>query len=760
MYLPATTSRRCTNPSGERQDRLLEISSRRLAVIVTGSLVGWSCQPPGQTSEPDGSADASIRGEGGTEAPDAMQDATEAEAADGPGQSLGADATLSEDSGGGGGAVDAAQDAAGPDAASMDAACSLAAQHLVITSTTGASAGTPFVVRATCNDAAGTTVDPTPSPNGFTFTNSSAGPVTWTAQVSSAYFSLDNVGSTLAAGDSVTVTVSAVALHGYPPGETTDDTVVVTENDPNACAHSLPIQEAFEGYFFLPASLLYGDVALGSSSTLHVSATFTGVSDLAGVLSASPTTDFVGSVQAGPGPVTGLDVAFTPSALGPRSGTVSFTGYMSPICTPPIAASGIGVPAPPTACASLDGGAPCGNGGVCVGAACTTQLGSAGISFSFSPGSSFTTTVDRVKDAVTDEAAAALSATIDWGDGNTSAGTISGGGGEFTVSGTHTYATATILSGTVTVTDEATGNSTVATFDAGPAIPVTTFPVGGELAGIVTGSDGNLWFPSSAEIAQMTTSGVVTTFQDFAVDAGNDLSTTRDITLGPDGNLWFAAGANVGRSSNAGVTASFMVPGGTPGAFTAGPDGNVWFTEPAANQIGRISPTGAITEFPVPTVGSSPAGIATGADGNVWFTEFDGQKIGHMTPAGAITEVALSAGIEPENIVAGPDGNLWFTDYNATTISRITPAGVVTPFTIPGSSTPGSGGGLTVGGDGNLWLTSGVVHRVSRITPSGVISVYYVPNSAYGGIAAGSDGNLWATDNLSGEIARITPPSP
>ena len=42
-----------------------------------------------------------------------------------------------------------------------------------------------------------------------------------------------------------------------------------------------------------------------------------------------------------------------------------------------------------------------------------------------------------------------------------------------------------------------------------------------------------------------------------------------------------------------------------PRAITAGADGNLWFTEPSGNRIGRISPSGAVTEF--------SAGITAGA---------------------------------------------------------------------------------------------------------------------------------------------------
>jgi streptogramin lyase len=52
--------------------------------------------------------------------------------------------------------------------------------------------------------------------------------------------------------------------------------------------------------------------------------------------------------------------------------------------------------------------------------------------------------------------------------------------------------------------------------------------------------------------------------------------------------------------------------GSNPAGITTGPDGALWFTEFGANQIGRITTAGVITEFPIPTAGSEPQGITTG----------------------------------------------------------------------------------------------------------------------------------------------------
>src|SRR5689334_18407534 len=84
-----------------------------------------------------------------------------------------------------------------------------------------------------------------------------------------------------------------------------------------------------------------------------------------------------------------------------------------------------------------------------------------------------------------------------------------------------------------------------------------------------------------------------------------------------------AAAALFLASLKPGDIVEFELPseGHRPQAIAKGPDGNLWVTEVLKHKIVRITPAGAITEFPVPskTVGVIQ-GIAAGPDGNVWFT--------------------------------------------------------------------------------------------------------------------------------------------
>jgi virginiamycin B lyase len=65
--------------------------------------------------------------------------------------------------------------------------------------------------------------------------------------------------------------------------------------------------------------------------------------------------------------------------------------------------------------------------------------------------------------------------------------------------------------------------------------------------------------------------------------------------------------------------------------MAAGADGAIWFTESGANKIGRITTTGTISEYAVPTVDSVPYDIAVGPNATLWFTEQRSSKIGQIT---------------------------------------------------------------------------------------------------------------------------------
>jgi hypothetical protein len=62
-----------------------------------------------------------------------------------------------------------------------------------------------------------------------------------------------------------------------------------------------------------------------------------------------------------------------------------------------------------------------------------------------------------------------------------------------------------------------------------------------------------------------------------------------------------------------------------------------------ANQVGRITTTGVVSEFAIPTYDHSGPSITPGRDGNVWFTHPNPGKIGKVDLSGFIPSVAFGS---------------------------------------------------------------------------------------------------------------------
>ncbi len=204
-----------------------------------------------------------------------------------------------------------------------------------------------------------------------------------------------------------------------------------------------------------------------------------------------------------------------------------------------------------------------------------------------------------------------------------------------------------------------------------------------------------------------------------------------------------------------------------PVGIAEGPSADgLWFTEQNTNRIGFITTAGAIREFSLSLSGSQPRGIALGSDGTLWFTQSLASTttttcthhqcstststktgyIGRITPSGAVTEFAIpNAYSRPFLITSGPDTNLWFTDEGTNSIGKITPTGTVTEFTLPTASSGPHG--ITTGPDGNLWVTEANANRVAQLNPTtGTVTEFAAPWGGPAGIAGPTTTNLWFTE--------------
>lgn len=258
------------------------------------------------------------------------------------------------------------------------------------------------------------------------------------------------------------------------------------------------------------------------------------------------------------------------------------------------------------------------------------------------------------------------------------------------------------------------------------------------------------------------------------------------MTSGPDGNLWYV--------DSQGKIARFTLPSGAITEFAAptapnqvayggmvrGADGNIWYV--ANYTLGRVSMTGASTEFALPKNLGLSGGIAAGPDGTLWLTmgannpdqkgallKVTPPKDGATTPT--IAEVPLQAKLQANThlgyIATASDGSLWASTFvssgdttQSTDFIRITPAGAITqiPATISGAVTA-----LAAGSDGAMWFISaswqGQTGEIGRVSPTGDVTVFRVSEVGQPGsqsLALGPDGNLWFSTK-DGGIARITP---
>ena len=147
---------------------------------------------------------------------------------------------------------------------------------------------------------------------------------------------------------------------------------------------------------------------------------------------------------------------------------------------------------------------------------------------------------------------------------------------------------------------------------------------------------------------------------------------------GYDGNLWFvvyrivngepAGSGGYGIIDRTGTVAKAAA--NAVGDAVKGPDSNLWSLDQAHNAIRRVTASGTVSEFTIPTANAQALDLVIGKDGNLWFAEAQ-DKIARITRSGQITEFAItSPGAMIQNLIVGPDGNLWFTN---TLLHRIIP---------------------------------------------------------------------------------------
>jgi len=246
-------------------------------------------------------------------------------------------------------------------------------------------------------------------------------------------------------------------------------------------------------------------------------------------------------------------------------------------------------------------------------------------------------------------------------------------------------------------------------------------PVAGTVpVGIAAGGDGAVWFSESRkpDLGRMTVAG-----RFMQVPARSPALRAFALTTAADGSVWFADDGGNGGNGGVGRVLAHrhlleyrLTRGSDPEELAAAPDGSVWFSAWGPGEIGRVTSSGRVRLYRIPSPQSQPIGVAVSSDGAVWFAE--AHKLGRLTPAGAFRQFRLPRGSAPVWLAAGPDGDVWFTETDDQRVGRITPGGQVTLFRVPGRR-PNP---LTIaaGPDGNMWFTtrSGVARITTGAAPA------------------------------------------
>src|SRR4051812_24737855 len=203
----------------------------------------------------------------------------------------------------------------------------------------------------------------------------------------------------------------------------------------------------------------------------------------------------------------------------------------------------------------------------------------------------------------------------------------------------------------------------------------------------------------------------------------------------------------------------FKVPtvGSSPEHITSASDGNFWFTESFINNpnavgknVGRITPTGQVTEFQVCT-DCFPTDIVQGSDGVLYFTKNDA-ALGRITTAG-VTMPDIGTFVFNGNGLAVDGNNIWISDFNHPTMHRYNViTGVFTDFATPAPT-------LDVAVDhasGTVWFTQ-TDSQIGRMNP-GTGAVTEIPQSSdVREISVASDGAVWFTERFASMVGRINP---
>jgi gliding motility-associated-like protein len=220
----------------------------------------------------------------------------------------------------------------------------------------------------------------------------------------------------------------------------------------------------------------------------------------------------------------------------------------------------------------------------------------------------------------------------------------------------------------------------------------------------------------------------------------------------------FAGSGAYGNTDGLGTAASF---GQATGIAIDG-NGNLYISDPAFNNIRKITPAGQVSVFAGSSSGeagsingtginarfNAPAGIAIDVNGTLYVAEAGNNRIRRITATGVVTNYSgtglagaanTASGVaatfnNPTGIAIDASGSLYVVDRGNNLIRKIATSGVVSTFAgsgaagkvnATGTAASFSGpSGLAIDGAGNLYVTDTNNGIIRKISPLGEVTTF------------------------------------
>ena len=291
---------------------------------------------------------------------------------------------------------------------------------------------------------------------------------------------------------------------------------------------------------------------------------------------------------------------------------------------------------------------------------------------------------------------------------------------------------------------------------------------------ITLGPDGNLWFTQQNQnmLGRLTPSGQFTLYS-----TGPD-SGPHGIEFDKQGRLWITRqfSNTISQVIIKGTSATFInhaIPyaDSNPHGLTVARDGKVWFTGREGNVVGYYDPKAnkfRISKLgnPDPSTnpednGNFPIYIKQAPDGSMYFTNLLTSRVSRITPSGKLTQFPLPSTYGPPNdarpiaVYLMNNGVAVVTEESGHAYAYIQKNGLVTEK--PLAPIDSEAASLTYDRLGTLWIQYNTPDDIARVNADGSLNVFPIPttDAVQHRITIGPDGELWYTELKADKIGRM-----